>query len=62
MKRGMGWACDVYGGNWKCVQDFGGVTCGKELLGRPRRRWTDIIKIDLYEGMGRYGLDWYISG
>ena len=30
---------------------------GKRLLGRPRRRWEDNIKIDLQEG-GCGGLDW----
>jgi len=26
-----------------------GKTCGKEPLGRPRRRWEDNIKMDLQE-------------
>jgi hypothetical protein len=31
---------------------------GKRLLGRPRCRWADKIKIDLREtGWGWYGLD-----
>ena len=31
---------------------------GKRLLGRPRRRWEDNIKMDLQElGCGGYGLD-----
>ena len=31
---------------------------GKRLLGRPRRRWEDNIKIDLQKvGCGCYGLD-----
>jgi hypothetical protein len=29
---------------------------GKRLLGRPRHRWVNNIKIDL-RGMGWYGLD-----
>ena len=29
----------------------------KSLLGRPRRRWEDIIKTDLQE-VGCGGLDW----
>jgi len=57
MKKGIAWPLDVYGGKQRCLQDFGGVTCGKEPLGRPRRMWADIVKIDLYEGVGRYGLD-----
>jgi hypothetical protein len=30
---------------------------GKRLLGRPRRRWVDNIKIDLIE-IGWDGMDW----
>jgi hypothetical protein len=30
---------------------------GKRLLGRPRRRWVDNIKIDLRE-IGWDGMDW----
>ena len=30
---------------------------GKRLLGRPRRRWEDNIKIDLQE-MGFVDMDW----
>ena len=30
---------------------------GKRPLGRPRRRWEDIIKMDLQE-VGRGGGDW----
>jgi hypothetical protein len=30
---------------------------GKRLLGRPRRRWEDNIKINLREA-GCYGMDW----
>jgi hypothetical protein len=30
---------------------------GKRLLGRPRRRWVDNIKMDLSE-IGRDGVDW----
>ena len=36
---------------------------GKRLLGRPRRRWEDIIKTDLQElGGGCWGLDVVGSG
>jgi len=31
------------------IQGFGGKTEGKKPLGRPKRRWEDIIKIDLQE-------------
>jgi hypothetical protein len=30
---------------------------GKIPLGRPRRRWVDIIKMDLFE-IGWGGVDW----
>ena len=30
---------------------------GKRLLGRPRRRWEDNIKVDLQE-VGCEGMDW----
>ena len=30
---------------------------GKKLLGRPRRRWEDNIKVDLLE-VGFGGMDW----
>jgi hypothetical protein len=30
---------------------------GKRLLGRPRRRWADNVKMDLRE-VGWDGLDW----
>jgi hypothetical protein len=29
----------------------------KKPLGRPRRRWKDIIKMDL-QGIGSGGIDW----
>jgi hypothetical protein len=38
------------------VQGNGGETCGKEPLGRPRRRWDDNIKMDLQE-VGWEGMD-----
>jgi hypothetical protein len=34
-----------------------GKSEGKRPLGRPRRRWEDIIKMDLQEVGGSYG-DW----
>ena len=36
-------------GERRCTQGFGGGTCGKENLGRPRRRWEDNMKMDLQE-------------
>jgi hypothetical protein len=36
---------------------------GKRPLGRPRRRWVDNIKMDLFrDRLGRCGLDWSSSG
>jgi hypothetical protein len=36
---------------------------GKRLLGRPRRRWIDNIKIDLlFDTIECCGLDWFGSG
>ena len=32
---------------------------GKRLLGRPRHRWDDNVKIDLQEA-GWWGMDWII--
>jgi hypothetical protein len=33
----------------KCLQRFGWEARSKRLLGRPRRRWEDNIKMDLRE-------------
>jgi len=38
-------------GYWGCVQGFGGETWGMRLLGRPRQRWEDNIKV-LFPEMG----------
>jgi hypothetical protein len=36
---------------------------GKRPLGRPRRRWMDNIKMDLFRDMIECcGLDWFDSG
>jgi hypothetical protein len=53
----MGGGCGTYGGRERCAQGVGGETEGKELLGRPRRRWEDNIKMDLQE-VGRGCEDW----
>jgi hypothetical protein len=45
-KNEMGWAYSMYGGEEMCMQDFGGKPRGKKR-GRPKRRWEDIIKMDL---------------
>jgi hypothetical protein len=51
----MGGACNTNGGEEERVQ-----VIGKILLGGPRRRWVDSIKMDLAEidwrGVGWIGL------
>jgi hypothetical protein len=46
----MGWTYR-FDGEDKCLENFGGETFffGKQLFGRPRRRWHDNIKLDLRE-------------
>ena len=54
----MGGACSVYGGEERLIQGFGGGKPeGKRLLGRPRRRWEDNIKMDIQE-VGCGVMDW----
>ena len=36
----------MYEGEEMCMQDIGGKT-SRNKLGRPKRRWKDIIKMDL---------------
>jgi hypothetical protein len=45
----MKWVVHValMGGIDSCIQCFGQETCGKEPLGRLRRKWENNIKIDL---------------
>jgi hypothetical protein len=52
----MGGAC-AHGGGEGCVQILVGRPEGRRLLGRPRRRWEDNIKMDLTETGFGY-LDW----
>jgi len=56
-KNGMGGACSAYRGEERRIQGFGGDTCGKEPLGRPRHRWENNIKIDL-QAVGCGVMDW----
>jgi hypothetical protein len=44
----------MYGGEEECVV---GNPEGKRLLGRPRRRWVDNIRMDLRE-VGWGDVDW----
>jgi hypothetical protein len=37
------------GGEEERIYIIGGKARGKELLGRPRRRWVDNIRMDLGE-------------
>jgi hypothetical protein len=48
-KNEMGRTCSTYGGEKRCIHDFGKKTGGKEPLGKPRRGWEDNIIIDLRE-------------
>jgi hypothetical protein len=43
----MGRDCSMYGKEEECLQDIDGKA--KRLLGRPRCRWMDNIKMDLTE-------------
>jgi hypothetical protein len=52
----MGGACSTYGSDERRVKGLVGKPKGKRLLGRPRRRWEDNIKIDLQE-VGCGGMD-----
>jgi hypothetical protein len=55
-KNEMGGACSAYAGEERSIQGFGAETCGKEPLGRTRRRWADNIKMVLQE-VGCGGMD-----
>jgi hypothetical protein len=43
----VGRACGTYGRGENVVQGFGGKTRRKRPLGRPRRRWEDVIRMYL---------------
>jgi len=45
----VGGACSTSGGEERWIQGFGGGNLMERLLGRPRRRWEDSIKMDLLE-------------
>jgi len=53
----MGGTCSPYGGGEGRVQGCGGKPEGRRPLVRPRRRWEDIIKMDLQE-VGCGVMDW----
>jgi len=56
MENEMGWACDVYGEGRGVYRVLVGKPEGKRLLGRPRRRWEDNIKMGLQK-VGCVGMD-----
>jgi hypothetical protein len=53
----MGRACNSNGGKRNAYRILVGKPEGKRPLGRPRRRWVDIIEIDLSE-IGWDGREW----
>jgi hypothetical protein len=53
----LGGACSTNGEEGNVYRLLVGKPEGKRLLGRPRRRWVDDIKMDLEE-IGRGGMDW----
>jgi hypothetical protein len=60
----MGGTCGTNGGEKKNMYRLlVGKPEGKRPLGRPRRRWIDNIKMDLFrDRIGCCGLDWSGSG
>jgi hypothetical protein len=53
----MGGACSTIGENRNAYRLLVGKPEGKRLLGRPRRRWVDNIRMDLGE-VGWGDVDW----
>jgi hypothetical protein len=53
----MGRACSTNGEKRNAYRILVGMPEGKRLLGRPRHRWVDNIKMDLRE-MGWTGMNW----
>ena len=53
----MSGSCGVYGGEERLYRVLVGKPEEKRPLGRPRRRWSDNMKIDLHE-VGCVGMDW----
>jgi hypothetical protein len=53
----MGRACSTNGTKKNAYRTLVGKLEGKRLLGRPRCRWVDNIKMDLIE-IGWGGMDW----
>jgi hypothetical protein len=53
----MGRTCSTNGAKRNAFKILVGKPEGEILLGRPRRRWVDNIKMDLRE-IGWDGMDW----
>ena len=53
----MGWAYGAYGSGEGVYRFLVGKPEGKRLLGRPKRRWVDNIRMDLQE-VGCAYMDW----
>jgi hypothetical protein len=56
-KNEMGWVCSGVGEGRGVYRVLLGKPEGKKPLRRPKRRWEDIIKVDLQE-VGCGGMDW----
>jgi hypothetical protein len=54
----MGRACSTNGAMRNAYRILVGKPEGKRLIGRPRRRWVDNIKIYLREILEWDGVDW----
>jgi hypothetical protein len=53
----MGGACSTNGGEENAYRLLVGKPEGRRPLGRPRRRWLDNIRMDLFE-VGWGDVDW----
>jgi hypothetical protein len=63
-KKGLGGSCCSYGGEKRCIQNFGGNPKGKRPLGRSRFLLENVIKMDPQQvEMGTWsGLKWLWIG
>jgi hypothetical protein len=58
--RTMRWEGHTERRGEECIQAFVGKSEGMRPLGKPRRRWEDIIKMDMR--YTRWGVDWIHPG